>query len=76
MSGVNLEQIQSAIRAIPDFPQPGILFRDITPILADPELFRHVIDLLADKTVNYGAEKVAGIDARGFLFGFGDRRWP
>jgi adenine phosphoribosyltransferase len=69
MSGVNLEQIQSAIRAIPDFPQPGILFRDITPILADSELFRHVIDLLADKTVNYGAEKVVGIDARGFLFG-------
>ena len=69
MSGVNLEQVQSAIRAIPDFPQPGILFRDITPILADAELFRYVIDLLADQTVNYGAEKVVGIDARGFLFG-------
>jgi adenine phosphoribosyltransferase len=69
MNGVNLEQIQSAIRAIPDFPQPGILFRDITPILSDPELFRQVIDLLADKTVDYRAEKVVGIDARGFLFG-------
>jgi len=69
MSGVNLEQIRSAIRTIPDFPQPGILFRDITPILADSELFRQVIDLLADKTVSYGAEKVVGIDARGFLFG-------
>ena len=69
MSGVNLEQIRSAIRTIPDFPQPGILFRDITPVLADAELFRQVIDLLAEKTVNFGAEKVVGIDARGFLFG-------
>jgi adenine phosphoribosyltransferase len=69
MSGVNLEQIRSAIRTIPDFPQPGILFRDITPILADAGLFRQVIDLLAEKTVNFGAEKVVGIDARGFLFG-------
>jgi adenine phosphoribosyltransferase len=69
MSGVNLEQIRSAIRTIPDFPEPGILFRDITPVLADADLFRQVIDLLAEKTVNFGAEKVVGIDARGFLFG-------
>ena len=69
MNGVNLEQIQSAIRTIPDFPQPGILFRDITPVLADADLFRQVIDLLAEKTINFGAEKVVGIDARGFLFG-------
>jgi adenine phosphoribosyltransferase len=69
MSGVNLEQIRSAIRTVPDFPQPGILFRDITPVLADGGLFRQVIDLLAEKTVNFGAEKVVGIDARGFLFG-------
>ena len=69
MNGVNIEQIRSAIRTIPDFPQPGILFRDITPVLADVDLFRQVIDLLAEKTVNFGAEKVVGIDARGFLFG-------
>ena len=69
MNGVNLEQIQSAIRTIPDFPQTGILFRDITPVLADADLFRQVIDLLAEKTINFGAEKVVGIDARGFLFG-------
>jgi adenine phosphoribosyltransferase len=69
MNGVNLEPIRSAIRAVPDFPEPGIVFRDITPILGDPELFRQVIDLLADKTVDYRAEKVVGIDARGFLFG-------
>jgi adenine phosphoribosyltransferase len=69
MNGVNLEQIRSAIRAIPDFPQPGILFRDITPVLADAELFRQVIDSLAEQTVKFQAEKVVGIDARGFLFG-------
>jgi adenine phosphoribosyltransferase len=69
MSGVNLEHIQAAIRPVPDFPQPGVLFRDITPVLADAGLFREVIDLLAEKTVNFGAEKVVGIDARGFLFG-------
>jgi adenine phosphoribosyltransferase len=69
MNGVNLEQIQSAIRTIPDFPQPGILFRDITPILADPTLFRQVIDALAEQTAKVQAEKVVGIDARGFLFG-------
>jgi adenine phosphoribosyltransferase len=69
MNGVNLEQIQSAIRTIPDFPQPGIQFRDITPVLADADLFRQVIDLLAEKTIKFGAEKVVGIDARGFLFG-------
>jgi adenine phosphoribosyltransferase len=69
MSGVNLEQIRSAIRTVPDFPRPGILFRDITPILSDAELFQQVINLLAEKTVNFGAEKVVGIDARGFLFG-------
>jgi adenine phosphoribosyltransferase len=69
MNGVNIEQIRSAIRTIPDFPQPGILFRDITPVLSDADLFRQVIDLLAEKTVKFGAEKVVGIDARGFLFG-------
>src|SRR5258708_20994811 len=69
MSGVNLEQIRCAIRTIPDFPEPGIVFREITPILADSEVVREVIDLLADKSVSYRAEKVVGIDARGFLFG-------
>src|ERR1700721_4574640 len=69
MGGVNLEQIRAAIPPVPDFPQPGILFRDITPVLADAELFHQVINVLAEKTVSFGAEKVVGIDARGFLFG-------
>lgn len=61
--------LKSAIRDIPDFPKPGILFRDITPLLADPELFRESIAEFARICRESGAEKIAGIDARGFLFG-------
>jgi adenine phosphoribosyltransferase len=69
MSGVNLEQVRSAIRTIPDFPQPGILFRDITPILSDSGLFQQVIDALAEHTMRFKPDRIVGIDARGFLFG-------
>ncbi|MEI6278988.1 MAG: adenine phosphoribosyltransferase [Verrucomicrobiae bacterium] len=62
-------RLQSAIRDIPDFPKPGILFRDITPLLADPELFRESIAEFARICRGSGAGKIAGIDARGFLFG-------
>ncbi len=47
MSGVNPEELRRAIRDIPDFPKPGITFRDISPILSKPELFRQVVDALA-----------------------------
>ncbi|HCO02219.1 MAG TPA: adenine phosphoribosyltransferase [Actinobacteria bacterium] len=62
-----LERIRSLIRNIPDFPQPGIQFKDITPLLADPDAFSSVIDLIV---VNYGRgniDKVVGIEARGFI---------
>ncbi|MFA7343912.1 MAG: adenine phosphoribosyltransferase [Terrimicrobiaceae bacterium] len=62
-------QIRAAIRAIPDFPKPGILFRDITPVLADPAIFRAAIGEFAGICRRAKAEKIAGIDARGFLFG-------
>ena len=62
-------QIRSAIRDIPDFPKPGILFRDIAPVLADAGLFRLAISEFAVICREAGAEKIAGIDARGFLFG-------
>ena len=60
--------IRSAIRDIPDFPKPGIVFRDITPVLADPALFRHSISLLCETAGGVGIDKVVGIDARGFIF--------
>ncbi|MEI6070622.1 MAG: adenine phosphoribosyltransferase [Verrucomicrobiae bacterium] len=62
-------RLKSAIRDIPDFPKPGILFRDITPLLADPALFREAIGEFSRICRASGAEKIAGIDARGFLFG-------
>jgi adenine phosphoribosyltransferase len=69
MSRVNIEEVKSAIRDIPDFPKPGIIFKDITPILGDGLLFREVIDELADEAEKVTPSKVVGIDARGFLFG-------
>ncbi len=62
-------QIRSAIRDIPDFPKPGILFRDIAPVLADARLFRLAINEFAIICREAKAGKIAGIDARGFLFG-------
>ncbi|HEX7195166.1 MAG TPA: adenine phosphoribosyltransferase [Chthoniobacterales bacterium] len=69
MSLVELERLQSAIRDITDFPKPGIIFKDITPILGDGKLFRSVIDHLAEEAEKANPTKVVGIDARGFLFG-------
>jgi adenine phosphoribosyltransferase len=69
MSPVDLEQLKSAIRDIPDFPKPGIVFKDITPILGDGQLFRRVIDHLGEEATKANPSKVVGIDARGFLFG-------
>jgi adenine phosphoribosyltransferase len=56
------------IRDIPDFPKPGILFKDITPLLADPAPFRHAIELLADHYRDRRIDAVAAAEARGFLF--------
>lgn len=61
-------QIESFIRAIPDYPKPGILFRDITPLLADGEAFRHTINVLAERYREQGVTKIVGIEARGFIF--------
>jgi adenine phosphoribosyltransferase len=63
------DRLRSAIRDIPDFPKPGILFKDITPVLADPALFSSTIDLLCLGCRESGATKVVGLDARGFIFG-------
>jgi adenine phosphoribosyltransferase len=57
------------IRTIPDFPKPGISFKDITPVLGHPQAFKQVIDTLAARYANQGITKVVGIESRGFLFG-------
>jgi adenine phosphoribosyltransferase len=65
----DLKQLRAAIRDVVDFPKKGIVFKDITPVLSDAKLFRIAIDCFAEATRATGAEKVVGIDARGFLFG-------
>ena len=60
--------LRSAVRDVIDFPQPGIIFKDITPILANSALFRESISLLCDTTGGTKIDKVVGIDARGFIF--------
>src|SRR5215217_3445843 len=57
------------IRDIPDFPIPGILFRDITTLLKDGDAFKQCIDELADKLAAYNPQKIVGIESRGFIFG-------
>ncbi|MEO5712439.1 MAG: adenine phosphoribosyltransferase [Luteolibacter sp.] len=60
--------LQAAIRDVVDFPKPGIIFKDITPILSNGALFRESIDLLCETTGGVKIDKVVGIDARGFIF--------
>jgi adenine phosphoribosyltransferase len=62
-------QIKSAIRDIPDFPKPGIIFKDITPILKDPALCGQIVDVFIEKLKGIRVDAVAGIESRGFLFG-------
>jgi len=62
-------RLRAAVRDVPDFPKPGIVFKDITPILADPAVFRLAVDLFVAACDGQNIQKVAGIDARGFLFG-------
>ena len=68
MSAVTPADIEAAIRNVPDFPQPGIQFKDITPVLGDARLFAGSIDLLAEQHRGTGIDAVVGIDARGFIF--------
>lgn len=60
--------LKNAIRTIPDFPVPGILFKDITPVLKEPSLLRLAVDALTGYAQSRGAEVIAGIESRGFLF--------
>ncbi len=64
-----LEKLRTGVRDVPDFPKKGIVFKDITPILSDPDLFRASIDLFLERCRGKKIDKIVGIDARGFLFG-------
>ncbi len=60
---------QSLIRDVPDFPLPGILFKDVTPVLSDAKALQEVVDLLAADAREKGAQAIVGIESRGFIFG-------
>lgn len=63
------ELIRRTIRSIPDWPRPGVMFRDITPLLQDPRTFRVLIDLFVYRYMRQRLDLVAGVDARGFIIG-------
>jgi adenine phosphoribosyltransferase len=62
-------RIKEIIDDIPDFPEEGILFRDITPLLHDSGMFREVVDFFADRYADRGIDHIAAIESRGFIFG-------
>ena len=64
-----MEHLKTLIRAVPDFPVPGILFRDVTPLLGDARALREVVAHFADRYRDAGIDAVAGIESRGFIFG-------
>ncbi len=66
---MTLEEIRSFVHDVPDFPKPGILFKDITPLLAAPEAFRATIDVLAERVSALRADAILAIESRGFIFG-------
>jgi len=68
MGSEAVERLRAAVRDVPDFPKKGIMFKDITPVLSDPGLFRASIDLFLERCRGKEIDKIVGIDARGFVF--------
>jgi adenine phosphoribosyltransferase len=69
MTDPRLDMIRSKVRDVPDFPKPGILFKDITPVLADPAAFLACLDLIATRYKATPIDVIMGIESRGFVFG-------
>ncbi|MEJ5996858.1 adenine phosphoribosyltransferase [Corynebacterium sp. H130] len=63
------EALTDLVRLVPDFPSKGVLFEDLTPVLAHPDAFGVIVDELAEAAESMGAEMIGGLDARGFLLG-------
>ena len=66
---MTLDQLKALVRTVPDFPKPGILFRDITTLIGDGPGLAAAVAILAERASESGAEAIAGIEARGFIFG-------
>lgn len=66
---MSIEELRAYIRDVPDFPKPGIIFKDITPLLRSPKAFDRTVELLAEPFQRTGITSVAAIESRGFIFG-------
>jgi adenine phosphoribosyltransferase len=64
-----LEMLKAKIRDIPDFPQIGVVFKDITPLLGDPQAFNMAVNLLASRYIGQHVDRIVGVEARGFILG-------
>jgi len=69
MTDPRIDLLRALVRDIPDFPKPGILFKDITPLLADPRGFNHCLDLFEDRFQSVPLDAIVGMESRGFIFG-------
>jgi adenine phosphoribosyltransferase len=67
--GDPMKYVRALVRDVPDFPQPGILFRDITPILADPRAFHITLDSMAERFIGEHVDAIVAVESRGFIFG-------
>ncbi len=65
---LSVDELKGIIRDVPDFPKPGILFKDITPLVAHPRAFRTAVAMLAERAQTVGADGLVAIESRGFLF--------
>ena len=66
---MSLDAVKKAIRDVPDFPEKGIIFKDITPVLSEPELFGEIVEDLAARYKESRIDKIAAVESRGFIFG-------
>jgi len=66
---MTLDEIKALVRTVPDFPKPGILFRDVTTLVGNGPGFAAAVDLMAETVKASGADTIAGVEARGFIFG-------
>ena len=66
---MNLDKLRQRIRDVPDFPRPGVIFRDITPLLAHAESFRWTVEQLAERIRRHRADGLVAVESRGFIFG-------
>lgn len=69
MTQALVDAVKATIRDVPDFPKPGILFKDITPVLASPRIFHDVVNWVSGQVAGVGVDLVVGMESRGFIFG-------